>query len=164
MGSFSYLENAVIGANTVVKSSRICDSIVGSDCSVGPNAHLRGNARVGEFCRVGNFVEIKKSTLQNGVKASHLAYIGDAFVGRNTNIGCGVIFVNYDGKEKHKTTVGENCFIGCNANLVAPLYIGDGCFVACGTTVDKDVPDGAFSIGRSYLTVKEGKAQKYLKN
>ncbi len=163
VGSFSYLKNAVIGANTVVKSSRICDSIVGSDCSVGPNAHLRDNARVGDCCRVGNFVEIKKSTLQNGVKASHLAYIGDAFVGRNTNIGCGVIFVNYDGKEKHKTTVGENCFIGCNANLVAPLYIGDGCFVACGTTVDKDVPDGAFSIGRSYLTVKEGKAKKYLK-
>jgi len=163
IGSFSYLENADIGERTVVKSSRITDSKVGADCSVGPNAHLREHAYVADKCRVGNFVEIKNSTLLGGVKASHLAYIGDAFVDEGTNIGCGVIFVNYDGKTKHRTTVGKNCFIGCNANLVAPLNIGDDCFVACGTTVDKDVPCGAFSIGRSYLTVKEGKAHKYLK-
>ncbi len=162
VGSFSFLENAEIGENTVVKASRICDSTVGSNCTVGPNAHLRNNARVKDNCRVGNFVEIKNSVLEQGVKASHLAYIGDATVGKNTNIGCGVIFVNYDGKTKHKTSVGENCFIGCNANLVAPLKIGNNCFVACGTTVDKDIPDGAFSIGRSYLTVKEGRAEKYL--
>lgn len=163
VGSFSYLDNAEIGENTVVKSSRIIDSKVGSNCSVGPNAHLRDGAKVGDFCRVGNFVEIKNSALANNVKASHLSYIGDATVGERTNIGCGVIFVNYDGKTKHKTRVGANCFIGCNANLVAPLNIGDDCFVACGTTVDKDVPNGAFSIGRSYLTVKEGRAHKYLK-
>lgn len=162
VGSFSFLENAEIGENTVVKASRICDSTVGSNCTVGPNAHLRNNARVKDNCRVGNFVEIKNSVLEQGVKASHLAYIGDATVGKNTNVGCGVIFVNYDGKTKHKTSVGENCFIGCNANLVAPLKIGNNCFVACGTTVDKDIPDGAFSIGRSYLTVKEGRAEKYL--
>lgn len=163
IGSFSYVNNSEIGENTVVRSSRVEDSVVGANCSVGPNAHLREHARIEDNCRVGNFVEIKKSTLCNGVKASHLAYVGDAYVGANTNIGCGVIFVNYDGHTKHKTTVGENCFIGCNANLVAPLYIGNDCFVACGTTVDKDVPDGAFSIGRSYLTVKEGRARKYLK-
>lgn len=164
ISSFSYVENSVIGRNTVVKSSRICDSIVGDNSTVGPNAHLRENAIVGQNCRVGNFVEIKKSILANGVKASHLAYIGDAEVGENTNIGCGVVFVNYDGKVKHKTKVGSNCFVGCNANLVAPLTIGNDCFVACGTTVDKDMPDGAFSIGRSYLTVKEGRAHKYLKD
>ena len=147
VGSFSFLENAEIGENTVVKASRICDSTVGSNCTVGPNAHLRNNARVKDNCRVGNFVEIKNSVLEQGVKASHLAYIGDATVGKNTNIGCGVIFVNYDGKTKHKTSVGENCFIGCNANLVAPLKIGNNCFVACGTTVDKDIPDGAFPSG-----------------
>lgn len=163
IGSFSYLENAHVGANTVVKSSRIVDSSVGENSTVGPNAHLRDNAQIGNHCRVGNFVEVKKSTLSDGVKASHLSYVGDAYVGKNTNIGCGVIFVNYDGKMKHKTTVGDNCFIGCNSNLVAPLSIGKDCFIACGTTVDKDVPDGAFSIGRSYLTVKEGRADKYLK-
>ncbi|MCH5159600.1 MAG: UDP-N-acetylglucosamine diphosphorylase [Clostridiales bacterium] len=162
IGSFSYIENSTIGKNTVVKSSRICDSVVGANCTVGPNAHLRDSAVVKDNCRVGNFVEIKKSTLEDGVKASHLSYIGDATVGANTNIGCGVIFVNYDGKTKHQTQVGRDCFIGCNSNLVAPLTIGEGCFVACGTTVDKDMPSGAFSIGRSYLTIKEGKAKKYL--
>lgn len=163
IGSFSYVENSEIGENTVVKASRIVDSFVGANCSIGPNAHLRNTAYVYDNCRVGNFVEIKNSTLHRGVKASHLAYIGDACVGEDTNIGCGVIFVNYDGKTKHRTTVGKNCFIGCNANLVAPLNIGDNCFIACGTTVDKNIPCGAFSIGRSYLTVKEGKAKKYLK-
>lgn len=163
VGSFSYIENSEIGENTQIKSSRICASVVGKNCMVGPNAHLRDNAKIGDGCRIGNFVEIKKSTLGNGVKAAHLAYIGDADIGSGTNIGCGVIFVNFDGKSKFHTTVGRNCFIGCNTNLVAPLQIGDNCYVACGTTVDKNVPEGAFGIGRSYLTVKEGKAQKYLK-
>ncbi len=163
VGSFSYLDNADIGAYTQIKSSRVTDSSVGSHCTVGPNAHLREGAVVGDNCRVGNYVEIKRSILHDGVKAAHLSYIGDADVGARTNIGCGVIFVNFDGKLKHRASVGEDCFIGCNANLVAPLTVGKGCFIACGTTVDKDMPDGAFSIGRSYLTVKEGKAGKYLK-
>ena len=163
VGSFSYIENATIGRNTVVRSSRITDSTVGDNCTVGPNAHLRNNAHVGNDCRIGNFVEIKNSFLHDGVKAAHLSYIGDAEVGARTNIGCGVVFVNFDGREKHRTTVGDDCFIGCNANLVAPVKLGKDCFVACGTTVDKNVPDGAFTIGRSYLTIKEGKAHKYLK-
>ena len=163
VGSFSYIENSTIGRNTVVKSSRITDSVVGDDCVVGPNAHLRNNAYVGNNCRIGNFVEIKNSHLHDNVKAAHLSYIGDAEVGARTNIGCGVVFVNYDGRTKHHTCVGDDCFIGCNANLVAPVNIGCNCFVACGTTVDKDMPSGAFSIGRSYLTIKEGRAHKYLK-
>lgn len=163
VGSFSYIDDSSIGQNTVVRSSRITDSAVGENCTVGPNAHLRENALVGNGCRIGNFVEVKHSVLHDGVKASHLSYIGDAEVGARTNIGCGVVFVNFDGRNKHRTVVGEDCFIGCNANLVAPLTLGSGCFVACGTTVDKDIPDGAFGIGRSYLTVKEGKAHKYLK-
>ena len=163
VGSFSYIDDSSIGQNTVVRSSRITDSAVGENCTVGPNAHLRENALVGNGCRIGNFVEVKHSVLHDGVKASHLSYVGDAEVGARTNIGCGVVFVNFDGRNKHRTVVGEDCFIGCNANLVAPLTLGNGCFVACGTTVDKDIPDGAFGIGRSYLTVKEGKAHKYLK-
>ena len=163
VGSFSYIENSTIGANTVIKSSRITDSSVGCNSTVGPNAHLRNNATVGDNCRVGNFVEIKNSVLHDGVKAAHLSYVGDADVGARTNIGCGVVFFNFDGQKKHHTTVGEDCFIGCNANLVAPVTLGRDCFVACGTTVDKSMPDGAFSIGRSYLIVKEGRAHKYLK-
>lgn len=162
IGSFSYICNADIGENTVVNASRICDSTVGANCTIGPYAHLRNNAAVGDNCRAGNFVEIKKSVLQQNVKASHLSYIGDAEVGAKTNIGCGVIFVNYDGKTKHKTAVGKNCFIGCNSNLVAPVNVGDDCFVACDTTVTEDVPDGAFVIGRSKMTVKEDAAGKYL--
>lgn len=162
VGSFSYLENAEIGVGTIVNSSRVVNSIVGNACFVGPNAHLRENTYVGEGCRIGDFVEIKNSTLGKGVKASHLAYVGDATVGDGTNIGCGVVFVNFDGKQKHKTQVGKNCFIGCNVNLVAPLTLGKNCFVACGTTVDRNVCDGAFVIGRSRLTVKEERAQSYL--
>jgi bifunctional UDP-N-acetylglucosamine pyrophosphorylase/glucosamine-1-phosphate N-acetyltransferase len=92
-----------------------------------------------------------------------LAYIGDATVGNNCNVGCGVIFVNYDGKTKHQSTVGDNCFIGCNSNIIAPVTVGSNTFIAAGTTVDKDVPDGAFAIGRSKVTVKEGYAERYLK-
>lgn len=161
--SFSYIVNSTIGSNCRVKASRIVDSVVGDNVSVGPNAQLRGNTVIHDSCRIGNFVEIKNSTLYSGVKASHLAYIGDAVVGSGTNVGCGVIFVNYNGKSKNRTTVGNNCFIGCNSNLVAPVSIGDNCYIACGTTVDKDIPSGAFGIGRSYLTVKEGRANKYLK-
>lgn len=163
VGSFSYLDNAKIGQNAVIYSSRIVNSEVGANCSVGPFAHLRNNAVVGDNCRIGNFVEIKKSDLQQGVKASHLSYIGDAEIGEKTNVGCGVIFVNYDGKEKHKTTVGKKCFIGCNSNLIAPVSVGDNCFVACDTTVTEDVPAGAFVIGRSKMTVKPDSAKKYLK-
>lgn len=163
VGSFSYIDNAEIGCNTVVKASRICDSKVGANCSVGPYAHLRNNAVVEDNCRVGNFVEIKNSILKNKVKASHLAYIGDAEVGERVNVGCGVIFVNYDGKTKHKTVVGNDCFIGCNSNLVAPVNVGDNCFIACDTTVTNDIPDGSFAIGRSKMTVKADGASKYLK-
>ena len=163
VGSFSYLLNADIGQNTVVNASRIVNSKVGANCSVGPYSHLRDGAIIGDNCRVGNFVEIKKSDLHYGVKASHLAYIGDAEIGAKTNVGCGVIFVNYDGNKKHKTTVGKNCFIGCNSNLIAPVNVADNCFVACDTTVTSDVPEGAFAIGRSKMTVKKDYAKKYLK-
>lgn len=163
VGSFSYLLNADIGENAVVNASRITDSKVGENTVVGPFAHIRNNATVGSKCRIGNFVEVKKSALNEGVKASHLSYIGDAEVGDRTNVGCGVIFVNYDGKLKHRTTVGKNCFIGCNSNLIAPLNVGDDCFVACDTTVTEDVPDGAFVIGRSKMTVKQNGSEKYLK-
>lgn len=163
VGSFSYILDSDIGSGTIVNASRIVNSAVGDNCSVGPYAHLRDGALVGDECRIGNFVEIKKSDLHCGVKASHLAYLGDAEVGERTNIGCGVIFVNYNGKTKNKTTVGKNCFIGCNSNLIAPITVGDGCFVACDTTVTSDVPADSFVIGRSKMTIKPNGAKKYIK-
>ena len=146
-----------------IRSSRITDSSVGQNTTVGPNGHLRENSSVGDNCRVGNFVELKNSSLGEGSKASHLAYLGDATVGKNCNIGCGVIFVNYDGRVKHRTIVGDNSFIGSNCNLIAPLNIEGDCYIACGTTVTKNVSKDDFVIGRLRETVKPNTAKKYLK-
>ena len=128
---------------------------VGKNVSVGPFATIRPGCVVGDNCRIGNFVEVKNSVVKNDVKIAHHAYVGDAQVGCGVNVGCGVVFANYDGKTKHKTVVGDNCFLGCNSNLVAPLCIGDGSFVAAGTTVTKDVGAGSFVIGRTRQSVKD---------
>lgn len=144
----SLVEDSVVGERTEVTACHIVGSEIGADCTVGPFARLRG-ARVGKGCRVGDFVEVKGSALGDGVKSAHLAYIGDAVVGEGTNIGCGTVFCNYDGRKKHRTEVGSGCFIGANVNLVAPLAVGDGAFVAAGTTVTRDVEGGEFVIGRA---------------
>lgn len=142
--------NTFVSAGTVIYSyCFLNDCKIGKNCNVGPFATLRQNSMVGDCCRVGNFVEIKNSVLGDKTKTAHHAYVGDAMIGENTNVGCGVVFANFDGKAKHKTQIGKNCFLGCNTNLVAPLKIGDGCFVAAGTTVTKDVEDNTFVIGRS---------------
>lgn len=159
--SFSYICNAQIGSGAVIKSSRVTDSSIGCGSVVGPNAHVRDNAAIGDYVRIGNYVEIKNSAIGNLSKVAHLAYVGDAEVGEGCNVGCGVIFINYDGKKKHKTVVKKGCFIGCNTNLIAPVTIGEGCFIACGSTVDRDLPDNSFAIGRSRISVKEC-ADKYL--
>ena len=111
---------------------------------------------VGDGCRIGDFVELKKSTIGNGTKVSHLTYIGDATVGERVNFGCGTVVVNYDGYVKNQTVIGDDCFIGCNTNLVSPVKLGDRAFTAAGTTVTKDVPAGALSVARSRQTNLEG--------
>jgi bifunctional UDP-N-acetylglucosamine pyrophosphorylase/glucosamine-1-phosphate N-acetyltransferase len=123
---------------------------------IGPCAHLRPGTVLGPRVRVGNFVEVKNSILGEGVKADHLSYIGDADVGAGASFGCGVIVVNYDGVKKHRTTVGERAFIGCNANLVAPVVIAEDSFVAAGSTVTKDVPPEALAVARSRQHNVEG--------
>ncbi len=145
--SHSHIINSHVEKGARVEESYLCDSHVASGASVGPFARLRC-ASVGENCRVGDFVEIKSSTLGAGVKAAHLAYIGDAEVGDGTNVGCGAVFCNYDGAKKHRTFVGKGCFIGANTNLVAPLRVGDGAYIAAGTTVTRDLEGGSFTIGR----------------
>ena len=155
IGSFSELINAEIGEGASVTRSTVRDSKVGAGATIGPFAYLRMGSGIGEKCRVGDFVEVKASKLGAGAKSAHLAYIGDAAVGEKTNVGCGAVFANYDGKDKHRTSVGNAVFIGANTNLVAPVSVGDGAYIAAATTVTKDVPAGAFVIGRVREEQKE---------
>ena len=152
----SRIKNSVISEGATVEQSVIMDSFVGPNTSVGPFAYLRPGSKIGADCRIGDFVEVKNSEIGDKTKVSHLTYIGDAEVGQNTNVGCGVVFVNYNGKDKFKTTVGDNCFIGCNTNLVAPVTLGNGVYTAAGSTITEDVPDDSLAIARSKQTVKQG--------
>ena len=156
----SYLENVKIGNGVKVLSSTISDSKIGDFTSVGPYAHIRNNCDLGEHVRVVNFVELKNTTYGDGSKTAHLSYLGDTEVGNNTNIGCGTITVNYDGKNKYRTKIGNDAFIGCNSNLIAPLEIGDGAVVAAGTTVTENAPDDTLVIARVKQENKMGYAKK----
>ncbi len=158
IGMSSRIENSVISDNVSVESSVILDSKVGSGTSVGPFAYMRPNSVVGKNVKVGDFVEIKNSTLGDDTKVSHLSYIGDGDVGNRVNVGCGVVFVNYDGVKKHRTVVADDVFIGCNANLVSPVNISEGSYVAAGTTVTRDIPKDTLTVGRVRQENKEGRA------
>jgi len=148
-------ERCRIKAHTVIESSELADDVV-----VGPSAHLRPGSRLGPGVRIGNFVEVKNSTLGAGVKADHLSYIGDAEVGPGASFGCGAITVNYDWQAKHRTEVGADAFVGCNANLIAPVRIGDRAYVAAGSTVTDPVPDGALAVARERQRNVEGWADR----
>lgn len=154
------IEDCTIGDYVEIKSSTLLKSDVGSYTTVGPYAYLRPKSRIGEHCKIGDFVEIKNANFGDYSKSSHLSYIGDADVGRHVNIGCGVVFVNYDGTNKHRSTVGDYSFIGSNSNLVAPVQVGELGFVAAGSTVTKDVPDGALVVARNKEHIKEGWSEK----
>ena len=157
---FSSIINSEIRCGTIVNKSEIENSRVGENCTIGPYAHIKQNSGIGNNVRIGNFVEIKNSEIGTGCKLAHLTYIGDAEVGQNVNFGCGVVFANYDGNKKHKTIVGNDVFIGCNSNLIAPISIGDNCFIAAGTTVTKSLENNSFCIARSEQIVKENKFKK----
>ena len=156
------IENSFIGENCVIKSSFIEDSVVKDNVKIGPFAHLRPNSVVEKDCLIGNFVEVKNSTIGEGTHAAHLAYIGDSDVGKNCNIGCGAIFVNYNGTEKNRTIVEDNCFIGSNCNVVAPVHIREGSYICAGTTLTIDTEKDDFVIGRCRETVKSNRAHQYL--
>ena len=160
IGQNTRIKDSVIGDNTTIQSSVILESRVGSDTTVGPFAYLRPNSNVGSGCKVGDFVEIKNSTLGDGAKASHLTYIGDADVGERVNLGCGVVFVNYDGSRKYRSVVEDGAFIGCNSNLVSPVHIGKNAYVAAGSTITKDVPEGALYVARARGKSLEGWVEK----
>lgn len=152
----SHITDSVISDDSVIKQSVVTESTVGSGTTVGPFAQLRPGTVLGEEVKIGNFVEVKKAELKDGAKVSHLSYIGDASIGERTNIGCGSITVNYDGANKFKTEIGQDAFIGCNTNLVAPVTVGDRAFIAAGSTITDEVPDDSLAIARSRQTTKDG--------
>jgi len=155
------LTNADIGEGVSLKPySIVTDSIVRARAQIGPFSHLRPESDIGEEAHVGNFVETKKTRLDRGAKANHLAYLGDGFVGEGANVGAGTIFCNYDGFQKQITRIGKNAFIGSDSQLVAPVTIGDGAYVGTGTTVTRDVPADALAIGRAKQENKEGYASR----
>lgn len=164
IGANSHIIDSHVGNRTTIDASVVEESVIGDDVKVGPYAHIRPATNVGNRAKVGNFVELKKTTLGEGSKASHLTYLGDTEIGADVNIGCGTITVNYDGVNKFKTIIGDRSFIGCNANLIAPVTIEADTYVAAGTTVTKEVPQFALAIGRSRQENKENYVNKLNSN
>ena len=160
IGQNTRIKDSIIGNGTSIQSSVILESKVGNETSVGPFAYLRPNSEVGSHCKVGDFVEIKNSRLDDGAKAAHLTYVGDSDVGKKVNLGCGVVFVNYDGSKKYRSVVEDGAFIGCNVNLVSPVHVGKDAYVAAGSTITNDVEDGALYVARSKGKSIEGWVEK----
>src|SRR5262249_37877716 len=159
--SFSRISNSNMGARCVVlEGCIVVDSTVGEDVSVGPYAHLRMGTTVDSTAKVGNFVEIKKSALGAGTKSMHLAYLGDATIGKNVNIGAGVITCNYDGFNKHPTVVEDGAFVGTDSQLIAPVRVGKDAYVAAGSSITDDVPSESLAIARGRQVIKEGWVKK----
>lgn len=160
IGPNSRIVNCRIGDGVEVNSSVLLDSEIKSGAHVGPFAYIRPESTIGENVKIGDFVEVKKSIIGNDTKVSHLTYIGDSEVGENVNFGCGTVTVNYDGSKKHKTIIGNNVFIGCNTNLVAPVKVNDDSYIAAGSTITDEVPQGALAIARERQINKEGWVEK----
>ncbi len=153
----AWLRDVVIGDRSYLKIGVRAESCrIGEDCEVGPFAHLREGTELEGHNRIGNFVETKKAHIGRGTKASHLSYLGDARVGRDTNVGCGVITVNYDGYDKHPTEIGDRCMVGCDTQLIAPVKVGSDVYIASGTTVLRDIPDGTLAMSHHPQREKPG--------
>ena len=164
IGPNSMIRDCVVGEYTTVNASQLNESTIGSHTTVGPFAYVRPDCTVGDHCRIGDFVELKNSKLDDGTKVSHLTYVGDSDIGKRVNFGCGTVTTNYNGLKKYRCTVGDDVFLGCNTNLIAPVTIGDGAYTAAGSTVDKDVPAGALAIARARQENKLGWAARFFKS
>jgi bifunctional UDP-N-acetylglucosamine pyrophosphorylase/glucosamine-1-phosphate N-acetyltransferase len=156
IGPGSRLIDMEIGDNVEVTYTVAQKSVIGDGSVIGPFANLRPGTKLGKNTKIGAYVETKNTVMGDGSKAPHLSYLGDAVIGEKVNIGCGTITVNYDGARKHATTIKDGAFVGCNANLVAPVVLGKNSFVAAGSTINRDVPDGALAIARCRQENKEG--------
>ncbi|QID33242.1 bifunctional UDP-N-acetylglucosamine diphosphorylase/glucosamine-1-phosphate N-acetyltransferase GlmU [Pampinifervens florentissimum] len=163
VGKGSLLENSVVEEGAVIEAySIVRNSHIKSGAVIGPFAHVRENSLIGKGSHIGNFVEVKKSFIGEGVRAKHLAYIGDATIEDDVNVGAGVVFANFDGKRKHQSYVGRGAFIGSNSLIIAPIRLGNYSFVAGGSVINKDVPDGDLAIERSKLRILKGKGKEKL--
>lgn len=160
IGPAAEVVDTVIQNGACIKYSTAAESVIGEESSVGPYANLRPGSKLGRGCKVGDFVELKNASLDDGSKVSHLSYVGDAVVGKDVNIGCGAITVNYDGFNKAVTEIGDGAFIGSNVNLIAPVKVGNGAYVVAGTTITHDVPEGDLAIARERQVNKPGYADK----
>lgn len=160
IGPNSRIVDSKIGNRVEIQNSVVLNSRVNDDSKVGPFAYIRPDSEIGRNVKIGDFVEIKKSKIGDKTKVSHLTYIGDTDVGSGCNFGCGTVIVNYDGSKKYRTKIGDNAFIGCNCNLVAPVEVGNNTYLAAGSTITDNVPDGSLAIARERQTNKEGWVEK----
>lgn len=163
IGPHTEITDSTLGNEVEVKQSVLLEAEVGHRTHIGPFAYLRPGAKLGEEVKVGDFVEIKNASLGDKTKVSHLSYVGDAVIGKDVNIGCGAITVNYDGFRKHRTEVEDHAFIGSNVNLVAPIKVGKGAFVVAGSTITSSVEEGDVAIARERQVNKRGYADKLRK-
>lgn len=156
--------DSVIEDNVTVLNSVILESSIGEGTNVGPFAYVRPGCKVGRHVKVGDFVEIKNAVIDDGTKISHLTYLGDSDIGKNVNFGCGTVTCNYDGKDKFRSVIGDNVFVGCNTNLVSPVNVGEGAYIAAGSTITDDIPDKNLAIARARQVNKDDwKGNKYAK-
>ncbi|MGI6084302.1 MAG: bifunctional N-acetylglucosamine-1-phosphate uridyltransferase/glucosamine-1-phosphate acetyltransferase [Acetivibrionales bacterium] len=153
IGPYSRIEDSIVGDGVHFMNSVMIQSRIGNNTKVGPFAYIRPGSNIGEDIKVGDFVEIKNSNIGNNSKIPHLSYIGDADIGEHVNVGCGAVVVNYNGKEKNRTSVGDHAFVGCNVNLVSPVVINDYAYIAAGSTITDEVPEYALAIARSRQTI-----------
>jgi bifunctional UDP-N-acetylglucosamine pyrophosphorylase / glucosamine-1-phosphate N-acetyltransferase len=160
IGPNSHLTACEVGDGATVHSTRAVEATIGPRAKVGPFTHLRPGTVLGDHTKAGAFVETKNASFAPGAKAGHLAYVGDATIGRDVNIGCGVVLVNYDGQAKHHSTVEDGAFVGSGTMLVSPVNVGSGAYVAAGSTITEDVPADALAIGRARQVVKDGWAAR----
>ena len=151
----SDIANSVVATGAIVKHSCLSGTIIRRSATVGPFSNLREGSVIGENVRIGNFVETKNSNIGEETKVAHLTYVGDATIGKSVNVGCGVVFCNYNGKIKQKTFVSDNVFIGSNSNLIAPLWIDENSFIAAGSTITNNIPSNCLAIARSRQINKE---------
>jgi bifunctional UDP-N-acetylglucosamine pyrophosphorylase/glucosamine-1-phosphate N-acetyltransferase len=155
--SYTVVENCTVGDSTILRQSCVlAESSIGSGADIGPFARMRPGCEIGDKVHIGNFVETKKAKLGKGVKAGHLAYLGDAEIGEGVNVGAGAITCNYDGIKKSLTRIGAGAFVGSDSTLVAPITIGDGAYIGAGSCITKDVPADSLAVGRARQIVKEG--------
>ena len=159
IGPQAMITDSTVEDGCTVNASQCEESVLRTDCQIGPYTHIRPHCVVGEGSKIGAFVQLKNCNLGRGTKMAHLTYVGDSDVGEDCNFGCGTITCNYDGFQKHRTTIGSHVFVGCNTNFIPPVTVGDGAFIAAASTVTEDVPADALVIGRARQEIKEGWAE-----